>query len=127
METPFATNELAAADPSEQPRRYRRPYYDIFPANEHYEIRVLMPGVGKERVNVSLEGRNLQVEGKRQHQPDESRRPILNELNWDDYRLNLELNVAVEEDSIAAHVGDGILTLTLPKAEEAKPRRIEVK
>jgi HSP20 family molecular chaperone IbpA len=51
---------------------------------------------------------------------------MLTELNWDDYRLNLELNVRVNEAAISAQVTDGVLRLTLPKAEEAKPRRIEV-
>lgn len=126
MQTPFATNELSVPKNTETPRRYRRPYYDVHPDSEHYEIRVLMPGVGKDGVNVSLEGRNLQVHGTRGHRPNEDWRPILNELDWDDYRLHLELNAPVDENAIAANVDDGVLRLTLPKPEESKPRRIEV-
>ena len=126
METPFATNELSIPDPSESPRSFRRPFYAVHPSNDQYEIQVLMPGVAKDHVNVSLEGRNLQIHGSRDDRPGDGWRPILNELNWDDYRLHLELNVPVEEDAISANVDDGVLRLTLPKSEDSKPRRIEI-
>lgn len=109
-------------------RRFRRPYYDVLARNEDYELRVVMPGVGKDGVSVHLHGRNLQIDGLRGNGNlrRESWRPIFRELNWDDYRLNLELNVDVNQSAIAAKMEDGVLHLTLPKAEEAKPRRIEI-
>lgn len=107
-------------------RRLRRPYYDVAARDHEYEIRVVMPGVGKDGVKVQLHGRNLQIDGTRGVVRKESWRPLFRELNWDDYRLHLELNVDVNESAIAAKVDDGVLKLTLPKAEEAKPRRIEI-
>lgn len=112
---------------SEGFRSFRRPFYDVLEAKDNYEIRVVMPGVGKDGVHVSQHGRFLEIEGARHHQPKEDWRPILNELNWDDYRLSLELNVPVDEAAIGAHLEDGVLQLTVPKSEEAKPKRIEVK
>lgn len=107
-------------------RRLRRPYYDVAARDHEYEIRVVMPGVGKDGVKVQLHGRNLQVDGSRGVVRKESWRPLFRELNWDDYRLHLELNVDVNESAISAKVDDGVLKLTLPKAEEAKPRRITI-
>jgi len=107
-------------------RRYRRPLYDVEANAEGYQISVLMPGVAKDDVSIALHGRNLEIDGVRKNRPQESWRPVLTELNWDDYRLRLELNVLVNEPAIVAQVTDGVLRLTLPKAEEAKPRRIEV-
>jgi HSP20 family molecular chaperone IbpA len=107
-------------------RRFRKPVYQVEGNAEGYQISVSMPGVAKEGVNIALHGRNLEIEGTRRERPNESWRPVLSELNWDDYRLHLELNVLVNESAISAQVTDGVLRLTLPKAEEAKPRRIEV-
>lgn len=107
-------------------RRFRRPIYEVEANAEGYKINVFMPGVAKDGVNIALNGRNLEIEGTRRDRPQESWRPVLTELNWDDYRLRLELNVRVNESAISAQVADGVLRLTLPKADEAKPRRIEV-
>jgi len=107
-------------------RRFRRPLYEVDASGDGYQISVLMPGVTKEGVSIALHGRNLTIDGERRDRPQESWRPVLTELNWDDYRLRLELNVLVNESAISAQVTDGVLRLTLPKAEEAKPRRIEV-
>ena len=108
------------------PRRLRRPYYDVAARDHEYEIRVVMPGVGKDGVKVQLHGPNLQIDGTRGVVRKESWRPLFRELNWDDYRLHLELHVDVNESAIAAKVDDGVLKLPLPKAEEAKPRRNEI-
>ena len=117
-----STNSNAAT--SEQ--RYRRPRYDVQTQESDYVIRVLVPGVPKDGVEVSLNGRNLEVLGHRKAIRQEGWKPVFEELNWDDYRLRLELNVDVDQNRISAQVEDGVLRLTLPKAEEAKPRRIEI-
>jgi HSP20 family protein len=119
----MATNEL---NPTSDRRRLRKPLYEVEGSKDGYHINVYMPGVGKDDVSIALNGRNLEIQGTRKERPEASWRPMLTELNWDDYRLNLELNVRVNEAAISAQVTDGVLRLTLPKAEEAKPRRIEV-
>jgi HSP20 family protein len=125
--TSSTTNNLPTPPSAEtQTRRFRRPPYEVEADAEGYKLNVFMPGVAKDGVTISLNGRNLEIEGKRHDRPIASWRPILTELHWDDYRLRLELNVRVNEAQIAAQVTDGILRLSLPKAEEAKPRRIEV-
>tara|TARA_R110002096_G_scaffold376724_2_gene570456 strand:+ start:2213 stop:2587 length:375 start_codon:yes stop_codon:yes gene_type:complete len=123
MSIPLAENELRTQEPTQT---FRRPNYDVSESEDHYQLRVLMPGVPKEGVNVALNGRHLEVGGTRSQKPGEDWRPILSELNWDDYKLNLELNVAVNEDAIDANVSDGLLSLTLPKPEEEKPRTIPI-
>jgi len=126
MTTDVQTRSDTGVSRAEPPRRYRRPYYDVRTDDDKFELRVVMPGVGKDGLEVHLNGRNLQIEGKRSSFRQESWRPLVRELNWDDYQLNLELNVEVNEEGISARVEDGVLRLTLPKAEEAKPRRIEI-
>ena len=121
MYTP-STESNAGADR----RRFRKPVYEVEGNQDGYQISVYMPGVAKDGVNIALHGRNLEIEGTRRERLNPSWRPVLTELSWEDYRLHLELNVRGNESAISAQVVDGVLRLTLPKAEEAKPRRIEV-
>lgn len=117
------TSRLSGVEPGVS---YRKPYYDVRGESDKYFVRVLMPGVKKDGLNISLDHHTLTIEGSRDRFVKDDWRPILSELDWDDYRLRLELNVKVDEDAIDAHVEDGVLLLTLPKAEEAKPRLISV-
>lgn len=125
MNLPIPSRNVPKQEPDPS-RRFRRPFYDVLEENESYEIRVVMPGVGKDGVHVAQHGRFLEIEGTRHHQPKDEWRPILSELNWDDFRLSLELNVPVDEAAIGAHLENGVLQLTVPKSEEAKPKRIEI-
>jgi HSP20 family protein len=85
-----------------------------------------MPGVRREGVDISVDGDSLSITGTRTQTAQEAWRPLRRELPEGDYRLNLRLNVAVKESKISAHVEDGILDLTLPKADEIKARKIKV-
>jgi HSP20 family protein len=125
MNFPVLSRKSESQEP-ETTKRFRRPFYDVLERNDNYEIRVVMPGVSKDGVRVAQHGRFLEIEGTRHHQPKENWRPILSELNWDDYRLTLELNVPVDEAAIGAHLEDGVLQVSVPKSEEAKPKKIEV-
>lgn len=111
-----------------EPRSLRRPAYNI-DENEHsYNVEVFIPGVSKAGVSVSLEDETLTIHATRNHDrtPD-SWKPLRREIADADYRLQLEVNVPVDRDSISAQVEDGVLSLVLPKAEEAKPRQIAIK
>ena len=105
---------------------WRRPHYDVAEDKEQFSVRIVMPGVSKKNVEVSLEGDNLTVQGTCSRLESENIRTLRREIANADYRLALRLNVPVKGDKIGAEVADGILTLTLPKADEVKPRRIEI-
>ena len=120
--------EKHEAVPAEaKPVRWIKPRYDVHTVESgDYNVRVVMPGVDKEGVHVSLENRMLHVTGTRKHHAPDEWTPVMREYREDDYRIDLELNVAVDSANIAAHVEDGVLNLTLPVAEEAKPRVIDI-
>lgn len=126
MTTMMESNQTGGAAPAGSPQRFRRPHYDVVTGTEEYQLRVVMPGVAKNGVHVQLHGRNLQIDGEREPVRREGWRALSRELNWDPYRLSLELNVEVNEGAIAAAMENGVLCLTLPKAEEAQPRRIQI-
>lgn len=110
-----------------QRQAYRRPSYNIDENENAYEVDVFIPGVGKSGVDISLEDSTLTIVGTRQAtRPSEGAKVLRREIAQADYRLQLELNVPINREAIDARVEDGVLVLNLPKAEEAKPRRIAV-
>ena len=100
-----------------------RPYYESEEQSDAYLVRIHMPGVKKEGVSLALNGDELTVTGVKTAVP-EGWRAVRRETAPADYALTLGLNVEIDGAKIAAKVEDGILTLTLPKAEKVKPRQI---
>lgn len=111
-----------------QPERknWRRPRYQVAESEAAFQVAVTVPGVNREGVDISVQEDTLTIVGTRIHSQPEGWRPLLRELSEDNYRLRLRLNVAVKESEIQAKLEDGILELTLPKAEAVKPRKIQV-
>lgn len=109
-----------------QATSWRRPAYDVSENADDFHVCVNLPGVSREGVDISIEDEVLHITGTRTKTVSEGWRPLRRELPSGDFRLELRLNVAVNEDKIKAQVADGILDLTLPKADEVKPRKIKV-
>lgn len=121
-------NEVAKPEVgSAEQQRWLRPRYDVRQLDGgDYALRVWMPGVDKSGVSISLDNDTLSITGSRERYWEESWSPVLRELPEGDYRLSLTLNMRVDGDRIKAHVENGILTLDLPLAEDAKPREIAI-
>jgi HSP20 family molecular chaperone IbpA len=118
--------ELEKSPETVQHHRLRRPRYEVRSDNQGYDILVDMPGVNRSGANVTLENGTLSIEGNVTKSIPENWRSLRRESADSDYSLKLQLNVEVEEDSITASTEDGVLTLRLPIAEEAKPRSIAI-
>jgi HSP20 family protein len=103
-----------------------KPRYTVNSSKDAYEIRVELPGVKKEGVEIKLDQGILTLKGRRQSPSNDSLRPLHRELNRFDYGLRLKVTAQVDEGALAAKLEDGILTLTLPVKEAAKPRVIAV-
>jgi HSP20 family protein len=117
---------MTTTEPTAQTHTWRRPRYDVLESDDAFDVKVSLPGVQRGGVNVSVDGDNLSITGTRTHSAIEGWRPLRRELPEGNYRLNLRLNVGVKEANIRAHVEDGILDLTLPKADVCKARKIKV-
>ncbi|WOO41810.1 Hsp20/alpha crystallin family protein [Rubellicoccus peritrichatus] len=108
-------------------KTYRRPAYNVNESEGAYTVEVFVPGVTKSGVEISLEDTTLSVVAKRPSQETpEGWKTLRREIASGDYRLQLEVNAPVNREGIAAKVEDGVLNITLPKAEEAKTRKIDV-
>ncbi len=108
------------------PARTFVPTTDIFEAEEALTVILEMPGVGKENVEISVESGVLTVAGRVDYSKYDGMQPVYTEYNVGNYRRSFSLSNKIDQSRIAAEMKDGVLTVTLPKAEEAKPRKISI-
>lgn len=103
-----------------------KPRYFVDGTQEAYEVRVELPGVAKDGVNINLEDNVLTLRAKRKPSAPSEWKTLHRELSVQNYLLRLRLNTQVDEDKMSAALDQGVLTLKLPVREAAKPRRIEI-
>ena len=104
-----------------------RPLTDICETENGVIMALDMPGVGPEDVDITVEKRVLTIRGKGRRVRPEGYRPVYTEYEEGDYERVFSLSEDIDETAIKAVVHNGVLMLELPKAEPARPKRIEVK
>lgn len=102
-----------------------RPLLDAYTTDEDIVIVMSVPGVSPDQVEVTVEGDTVTVRGEIPA-PLENVDYVVRERPSGPFRRVVTLNVPVEADKAEATFKDGVLTLTLPKAEETRPRTIKV-
>ena len=102
------------------------PAVDIYETGYGMVLLADMPGVSKGGVEISVEREGLTIRGHID-ESEESGRKLYSEFRSGDYYREFRLGSEIDTEKIEAKIKDGVLTLTLPKAESAKPRKIEVK
>jgi HSP20 family protein len=124
MKAIVQTEKRRTTEP-EAARPYVSPEVNIFETSDGYVLEAEMPGVDKEGLEVTLEGNEMSIVGRRKDEvtPGE---PLFRERTLADYRRVFELDPAIDTAKIAAKMDQGLLTLTLPKSERVKPRKITV-
>ena len=122
----LTTQDTNAADVSREREQYIVPDVNIYETKEGYLLEAEMPGVAKDGVEITLEESELTMLGRRSDLPPQGAEPVLRETHPLNYRRVFELDPTIDTSKISAKVEQGILTLTLPKAEKVKPRKIEI-
>lgn len=103
------------------------PYVDIAEKGEVFEILADVPGAIKDGVEIKVDG-DLLIAKVRAKAPDVGGLPLLRrEYVTGDYEVSFRISEGVDRDKIEAELKNGVLRLTLPKAEAIKPRQIKVK
>lgn len=108
-----------------QERRLRLPL-DVYTTPEEIVIVASLPGLTPDEVDITIDGDRLTIRGELRP-PLENVDYVFQERPYGPFSRTLTLNVPVSADQAEAVFENGVLTLTLPKAEESKPRTIEVK
>lgn len=105
--------------------RYITPPVDIYETSDGLVVKADLPGVAKDGLDLRVENNLLTIRGKAAHAAPGD--PVYREYGLVNFFRQFELNERVDQGEISAELKHGVLTLHLPKAEEAKPRKIEVK
>jgi HSP20 family molecular chaperone IbpA len=108
------------------PVRQFLPNTDIYETETALTVVLEMPGVEKTNVEVAVEGGVLKVYGRIDFSKYEGLQPIYTEYNIGHYARSFRLSSKIDQTKIEAQMNDGVLSLVLPKVEEAKPRAISV-
>ena len=105
------------------------PTVDIEEDADKYLIRADLPGVDRENIDVKLENGVLSIRGEKRSQSEtgEGTRHHRRERFHGTFARSFTLPEAVRADAIDASYKDGVLSLSIPKAEEAKPKAIDIK
>jgi HSP20 family protein len=118
--------ELENKEESTIPARLFVPVADIYEAEHDLTIILEMPGVEKSNVDIRVEDGVLSVEGRLDLTKYQGLQPLYTEYNIGHYGRSFRLSSKIDQNKIAAEMKDGVLSLKLPKVEEAKPRSIQI-
>ena len=99
---------------------------DIKNDAEAYVITALLPGVTAEDLNIQVQNDVLSIQGEMKHTREENDSYLLQERPSGKFFRSFELPDAVDANKVEAGLSNGVLTLRLPKAEEARPRSIKI-
>ena len=109
------------------PARVFLPTADIYETQDALMVILEMAGVERSNVKVGIEGGVLNVEGRLDLSKYQGLQPLYTEYNIGHYSRSFQLSSKIDQAKIEAALQDGVLSLTLPKIEEEKPRTINVR
>jgi HSP20 family protein len=118
--------ELVSKEEKTVPGRHYIPYADIYETDDALCVVMEMPGVERANLDVALENDVLRVDGQIDFSKYEGMEPVYTEYSIGHYTRSFTLSNKIDRERISAQLDDGVLTLTLPKAKEAEPRRISI-
>jgi HSP20 family protein len=99
---------------------------NVWETPDGYQAALLAPGLDEQSINVTVHDDTLAIEGELKFNVPEGARPIWQEFGPSKFRRSLRLGAAVDPARVEAMFRNGLLLLTMPKAEHAKPRQIQV-
>jgi HSP20 family molecular chaperone IbpA len=108
------------------PARYYVPATDIIETDAALTVVMELPGVESKDVDINVENDVLKVEGRIDFSKYQGLEPLYTEYNVGHFSRAFTLSNRIDQSAIGAQFQDGVLTLTLPKAKEAQPRRIQI-
>jgi HSP20 family protein len=108
------------------PARVFVPVTDIFETPEALTVVLEMPGVDRNSIEANVENDMVTIEGRIDFTKYQGMQPVYTEYNVGHYARSFQISNTIDQGKISAEMKDGVVTFVLPKAEQAKPRRIKV-
>lgn len=103
------------------------PALDVFDDKDNFVVKAELPGLKKEEINLSLHDGVLTISGERKRETEKKEgESFRSERYFGKFQRSVTLPAAVDAGKVSASYKDGVLTVELPKAEEAKPKQIAV-
>jgi HSP20 family protein len=99
---------------------------DVREDADHIYVEAELPGFRKDDVDITLENQNLTIAAQRQEEKEKKGDLLLHERRYRQFLRSFTLPPTVDEKSVDAKLNDGVLTITLNKREETKPRKVAV-
>jgi HSP20 family protein len=118
--------EQLLGTPSGSARAPRFMPMDLYRSGDHYVLHADLPGIDPGSVDVHVENNVLTIKAERTERTDEGVQWIASERFAGTYMRQISLGDGIDADKIHATYANGVLTVTLPVAERAKPRRVDV-
>ena len=103
------------------------PPVDIYETDNEYVLKADMPGVTKDNVSITFNNNELEITGKVDEQYTSNENMTYREYTLFNYYRKFVVSNAINHEGISALLENGVLTIKLPKREEAKPKKIEIK
>jgi HSP20 family protein len=100
---------------------------DAYITDDAIIIQADVPGLSPDELEITLEGDTLTIRGEIKRPEADNRKYVLLERPTGRFERTLTINTPIEHDNVEATFKDGVLKLTMPKAEAVKPRQITVK
>lgn len=119
-------HELKSEEEKTEQGKFYKPATDIIETKEDLVLYMDMPGVNKGSVDIRVEKNQLTVDGRIDYSRYEALKAQYAEYNVGHYTRSFQLSSEIDQEKISAKLEDGVLTLNLPKAEQAKPKQISV-
>jgi HSP20 family protein len=103
------------------------PLVDIYENEDAVTLKAELPGVDPKSVDIRLENNILTLKGERQFEGNREKEQVLRlERPYGTFSRSFSISAMVDDANIAAKFNNGVLTITLPKKEQAKPKRIQI-
>ena len=117
-------NRVLGEDAGTRPGNSFAPAADLRRSGDSWKISLALPGVAPAHVDIEVAGRTLRVRGERT--TDETAQPVINEIRYGRFEREFTLPQEIDAKHVQAVYRHGMLELTLPLAEGAKPYRVAV-
>jgi HSP20 family protein len=120
--------DFFASAPERTGRGVWSPMVDVREDENNFYIEAELPGMSKEDIHLEVEQNSLSIKGERKFEKkDEGENYHFVERSYGSFYRSFTLPKNVNADGIAAEYKDGVLTVTVPKVEEVKPKKVEIK